>query len=191
MKSFLVSTSIAALLCGAPVHAQVVVIDPTAIANNQANHIADLAKYVEMVNNQITQINTLTLQLQQTEAYVKAFGNPEQLLHIVGADQLVGSLNQSGIGQTIAALQQSANGLNALRYNANGLYTSLGTSFTTPGGAQVPRVEQLYRKYDAIQQSSQNFQSVSDDVHTRRETLRSNIAVNTKFGGPAAVAAAE
>ena len=32
--------------------AQVVVIDPTAIAHNQANHIVDLAKYVEMVNNQ-------------------------------------------------------------------------------------------------------------------------------------------
>ena len=33
--------------------AQVVVIDPAQIANNQANHIVDLAKYVEMVNNQL------------------------------------------------------------------------------------------------------------------------------------------
>jgi FtsZ-interacting cell division protein YlmF len=34
-------------------NAQVVVIDPTAIAHNQANRVVDLAKYVEMVNNQI------------------------------------------------------------------------------------------------------------------------------------------
>jgi conjugal transfer/entry exclusion protein len=38
--------------------AQVVVIDPAQIANNQANHIVDLAKYVEMVNNQLKQITT-------------------------------------------------------------------------------------------------------------------------------------
>jgi hypothetical protein len=159
--------------------AQVVVIDPTAIAHNQANHIVDLAKYVQMVNNQLTQINTLTQQLQQIQAYVKAFGNPEQLLHISGADQLIGSLQQSGVGQTLTQLQRTANGIQALQYNGNGLYSSLGQSFSTPGGAQVPRIEQLYRKYGAIQQDSRNFQSVTNDVLTRRTNLRNQIASTT------------
>jgi hypothetical protein len=159
--------------------AQVVVIDPTAIAHNQANHIVDLAKYVQMVNNQLTQINTLTQQLQQIQAYVKAFGNPEQLLHIAGADQLIGSLQQSGVGQTLTQLQRTANGIQALQYNGNGLYSSLGQSFSTPGGAQVPRIEQLYRKYGAIQQDSRNFQSVTNDVLTRRTNLRNQIASTT------------
>lgn len=173
-------SSLAALLIAAPIlPAQVVVIDPTAIAHQQANHVVDLAKYVQMVNNQLTQINTLTQQLQQIQAYVKAFGNPEQLLHIAGADQLVGSLQQSGIGQTLTQLQRTANGIQALQYNGNGLYTSLGQSFTTPGGAQVPRFEQLYRKYGAIQDDSRNVQSVTSDVLNRRENLRSNIATTT------------
>jgi len=159
--------------------AQVVVIDPTAIARAQANHVVDLAKYVEMVNNQVTQINTLTQQLQQIQAYVKAFGNPASLLNITGANQLVGSLQQGGIGQTLTQLQRTANGIQALQYTGNGLYTSLGQSFTTPGGAQVPRLDQLYRKYGAIQQDSRNFQSVTDDVLRRRENLRSNIATTT------------
>ena len=159
--------------------AQLVVIDPTAIAHNQANHIVDLAKYVQMVNNQLTQITTLTQQLQQIQAYVKAFGNPEQLLHIAGADQLIGSLQQSGVGQTLTQLQRTANGIQALQYNGNGLYSSLGQSFSTPGGAQVPRIEQLYRKYGAIQQDSRNFQSVTNDVLTRRTNLRNQIASTT------------
>jgi hypothetical protein len=172
--------TLAALLIAAPIlPAQVVVIDPTAIAHQQANHVVDLAKYVEMVNNQLTQINTLTQQLQQIQAYVKAFGNPEQLLHIAGADQLIGSLQQTGVGQTLTQLQRTANGIQALQYNGNGLYTSLGQSFTTPGGAQIPRVEQLYRKYGAVQQDSRNFQSVTSDVLQRRENLRSNIATTT------------
>jgi len=159
--------------------AQVVVIDPTAIAHAQANHVVDLAKYVEMVNNQVTQINTLTQQLQQIQAYVKAFGNPASLLNITGANQLVGSLQLNGIGQTLTQLQRTANGIQALQYTGNGLYTSLGQSFTTPGGTTLPFNQQLYRKYGAIQDDSRNLQSVTDDVLRRRETLRNNIASTT------------
>jgi hypothetical protein len=90
---------IALSLRAAPlVTAQVVVIDPTAIANNQANHIVDLAKYVEMVNNQLKQITTMTQELQQVTAYVKAFGDPSSLLNITGANQLISSLKQTGVG---------------------------------------------------------------------------------------------
>ena len=178
MKFFIALSSL--VIAASMAHAQVVVIDPTAIARAQANHAVDLAKYVEMVNNQVTQINTLTQQLQQTQAYVRAFGNPEQLLNIVGANELISSLQQSGVGQTIGALQQSASGIEALRYNANGLYTSLGQTFTTPGGVQVPRAEELYRKFGAVQKGSQNFQSVTDDVLSRRENLRSEIASTTQ-----------
>jgi hypothetical protein len=160
--------------------AQVVVIDPAQIANNQANHIVDLAKYVEMVNNQLKQITTMTQELQQVTAYVKAFGDPSSLLNITGANQLMSSLQQSGVGVTITQLQKTANGINALQYNGNGLYTSLGSSFTTPNGVQVPRLEELYRKFGAIQQSSRNFQSVTDDVLARRQGLRNNIAATTQ-----------
>jgi hypothetical protein len=112
--------------------AQVVVIDPAQIANNQANHIVDLAKYVEMVNNQLKQITTMTQELQQVTAYVKAFGDPSSLLNITGANQLISSLKQTGVGQTIGQLQQAANGIQALEYTANGLYTNLDSTFTTP-----------------------------------------------------------
>ncbi len=173
--------SISTLLFAASLaNAQVVVIDPTAIARNQANQVVNLAKYVQMINNQVQQINTLTQQLQQTQAYVKAFGDPEQLLNIVGADELISSLQQTGVGQTIGELQQAANGIEALRYNANGLYENLGATFTTPGGAQIPRSEELYRKYGAIQKGSRNFQRVTDDVQTRRENLRGEIASTTQ-----------
>ena len=172
--------SITTLLVAASLaNAQVVVIDPTAIAHNQANHVVDLAKYVQMVNNQIRQINTMTQELQQVTAYVKAFGDPSKLLNIVGANQLIGSLQQTGVGQTLTQLQRSANGLQALQYNGNGLYQSLGQTFTTPSGAQVPRLEDLYRKYGAIQDDSRNFQSVTTDVLARRANLRNQIASTT------------
>jgi hypothetical protein len=175
-----IASLITAVLFGAPVmRAQLVVTDPVAHTLTRIDHAQDLAKYIEMINNQVTQINTLTQQLQQIQAYVKAFGNPASLLNITGANQLVGSLQLNGIGQTLTQLQRTANGIQALQYTGNGLYTSLGQSFTTPGGTTLPFNQQLYRKYGAIQDDSRNFQSVTDDVLRRRETLRNNIANTT------------
>src|SRR6266550_7650131 len=127
--------SITTLLVAASLaNAQVVVIDPTAIAHNQANHVVDLAKYVQMVNNQLKQITTMTQELQQVTAYVKAFGDPSSLLNITGANQLISSLKQTGVGATIGQLQQAANGIQAVQYTANGLYRNLGSTFITPVG---------------------------------------------------------
>jgi uncharacterized phage infection (PIP) family protein YhgE len=177
MKLFL---SIIALPFFVPLlRAQWVVTNPISDALGEIQHFEDIAKAVEMINNQVEQINTLTQQLQQIQAYVKAFGDPEQLLSIVGADELISSLEQSGVGQTIGELQQLANGVEALQYNANGLYASLGNTFTTPSGVELPRAEELYRKYGAIQEGSRNFQEVTDDVLTRREALRRQIASTT------------
>jgi hypothetical protein len=173
--------SFAALLAAAQfVSAQEVVTNPVSDLLAEEMHLEDLTKWVQSIENQVQQINTLTQQLQQVQAYVKAFGDPEKLTSIVGADQLIGSLRQSGVGQTLGQLQQLSTGAQALGYDANGLYQSLGTSFTTPGGMQVPRAEESYRQYGAIQQGSQNFQSVSDDVKTRREALRQQIATTTE-----------
>ncbi len=159
---------------------QWVVTNPVSDALGEIQHIEDIAKSVEMINNQIQQISALTQQLQQIQAYVKAFGDPEQLVSIVGADQLIGSLQQSGVGQTIGELQRLSTGVEALQYNANGLYTSLDSTFTTPSGIEVQRADELYRKFGAIQQGSRNFQQVTDDVLRRREALRGQISTTTQ-----------
>jgi hypothetical protein len=175
------TTSFAILLITAPLlPAQVVVTDPIAHSLTRIDHAQDIAKYVQMIDNQVRQINTLTQQLQQIQAYVKAFGNPAQLLNIVGANQLISSLQQTGAGQTLTQLQRTANGLQALQYNGNGLYQSLGQTFTTPLGTQFPRLEDSYRKYGAIQDDSRNFQTVTDDVLARRKNLRDQIAATTQ-----------
>jgi hypothetical protein len=160
--------------------AQLVVTDPIAHTLTRVDHAQDIAKYIQMIDNQVTQINTLTRQLEQIEAYVKAFGNPASLLNIVGANQLIGSLQQPGVGTTLTQLQRSANGLQALQYTGNGLYLSLGGTFTTPDGNTVSRAQDTYRKYGAVQDNSRNFQHVTDDVLARRKKLRDDIAATTQ-----------
>jgi hypothetical protein len=160
--------------------AQVVVTNPISDAFAQVMHAEDLAKQVEVINNQVQQINALTQQLQQVQAYVKAFGNPEQVRNVVGADQLVTSLQQTGVGQTLSTLQQKSDGADSLSYTGNGIYETLASTFTTPAGVEITRTEDSYRKFGAIQQSSQNFQAVTNNVLSRRESLRQAIAATTQ-----------
>ena len=79
MKNLTLITAAAFLLALPAARAQLVVEDIASIAQDAVNQVVDLAKYVEMVNNQVQQINTMTQELQQTVAYVKAFGDPAQL----------------------------------------------------------------------------------------------------------------
>ena len=178
MKNIITLT---ALLAVTPMlHAQLVVTDPISDVLSQTLHLEEIAKQIEAIEKQVEQINVLTKQLQQVQAYVKAFGDPKQLQNIVGADALMSSLQQTGIGQTLDTLQRNATGADALRYDANGLYHSPGATFTTPNGTQLPRAEEVYRKFGAIQQSSLNLQAVISDATTRRDALRQQIATTTQ-----------
>ena len=178
MKTLTTLTIAAGLTTAA--HAQLVVTNPISDVLDEVMHTEDIAKTVEMINNQVQQINALTQQLQQIQAYVKAFGDPEQLLRIVGADALIESLTTSGVGQTLGELQSLASGVEALRDNANGLYQSVGETFTTRGGFELPRAEELYRKFAASQRATQNFESVYDDDSQRRGILKGRIAETTQ-----------
>lgn len=169
-----------AFILSVTARAQYVVTNPISDVLNEVMHIEDIAKDLEMISNQVEQITALTQQLQQIQAYVKAFGDPEKLLSIVGADALIESLNTSGVGQTLSQLKSVANGVEALRDNANGLYQSVGETFTTPGGFELPRAEELYRKFAASQRVTKNFESVFDDVSQRRGVLKGRIAETTQ-----------
>jgi hypothetical protein len=162
------------------VKAQEVVTDPVSDTLFEEMHVEDIAQYIQMVENQVQQITTLTQQLQQMQSLVTAIGDPSQITNVTGASQLIGSLQQNGVGQPMSQLQQLSTGASALTYTSNGIYQSEGTSFTTPDGVQIPRAEDLYTKYGALQQTPQNFQSVTTDVLARRETLRQQIASTTQ-----------
>jgi hypothetical protein len=174
LHTFILSLGIAA-----SAHAQLVVTNPVSDALAQVNHIEDVAKSLEIINNQVQQLNTLTQQLQQTTAYVQALGDPAKLLNIVGVNGLIHSLETTGVGHSLGELQQLASGIDALRNNANGLYQSIGETIQTPSGFELPRAEELYRKFAASEQATQNFQSVFNDVIQRRQALKVQIAQAT------------
>src|ERR1041385_6888598 len=170
----------ATLLCAASSRAQYIVYDPTLHTQNIINESQNIAKYVQMINNQVQQINTLTPQLQQLQQYNKVFGNPSQILNLAGLTGLITDLQDTGVGQAIGQLENLSQGIDALRYDANGLYHNVGETFTTPDGNSVSRAANLYRQFAAVNQTTKNFTGVYADVVSRRDSLRQDIAATTE-----------
>ena len=176
-KLFIIIT--AAVFFGTASHAQVVVYDPVNNVQQILAQVENIAKYVQMVNNQVQQIKQLTAQLEQLQQYNKAFGDPAQLLNITGVSALTADLAQTPVGQSIVAVQQSADGVQALTYDANRLFHQIGATFTTPAGNQIQRQTNDYKPNEAINKATANYAAVAANVLQRRQTLKADIAATT------------
>src|SRR6185436_9363151 len=168
-------TSLAVAL---PVHAQWVVYDPTLHTQSILNTAQEIAKYIEMINNQVQQIQALTDQLNEFKHYEELFGDPKAVL-LSTVKPLTDDLRKTELGQTLTTLDNAANGAEAMVYNAGGLFHSVGTTFKTANGATVTRVEAPYRPVAAVQKTTDNYLSVSTDATARRIALKGQIAATT------------
>jgi hypothetical protein len=160
--------------------AQWIVYDPTMNAQQIRAEAQNLAQYVKMVQNQVQQISQLTAQLNQLEQYNKEFGDPSKILNVTGVSALTADLAQTPLGQTISAVEKSANGVAALSYDASGLYHRIGATFTTPTGKAIQRMTSDYKPFEAINNATANYSNVTANVLQRRQALKTAIAQTTK-----------
>ncbi len=113
--------------------AQWVVYDPANTIQSVINTAQEITKYVEMIQNQVQQIQALEDQLNEFKHYESLFGDPKAVL-LTTVQPLVTDLRRTELGGTLTALEGAVDAGEAMPYNASGLFSSLGTTFTTPNG---------------------------------------------------------
>src|SRR5262245_27334583 len=59
----------------------------------------EIAKFVQVINNQVNQIKTMTEELNTLKQYVDLFGNPGSVVP-ESSQPLAGDLNKKEVGQT-------------------------------------------------------------------------------------------
>lgn len=170
------------ILAGAAVmplsaNAQFIVNDPIAVAQGAIQHATELAQFVEMVGNQVEQISLLTSQLNEVTAYVDAFGDPSSLLNITGADQIISQLRLPSSGQLLGDLQRASSGTASLANTSGGLFRPIES--IRIDGVEIPRHEDLYRRYGALEDTGANYRTVDDESAARIRTLKDNISETT------------
>jgi hypothetical protein len=174
---------IAATLIGLPLafsaRAQWIVYDPTMNGQQIIDEAQNLAKYVQMINNQVQQINTLTSQLTEFKNYEAVFGNPGKVLLSMAAP-LEADLKSLEPGLNLENLIANADGSIALNFNDAGIYATVGASFLTPGGQTIQRPVSQFQPFSAIINTASNYVAVADNAAQRRADLKDQIAQTTQ-----------
>ncbi len=155
------------------------VYDPKMDANLVRQTAQEMAKFAEMINNQVKQIKTLTDQLNEFKHYESLFGDPKAVV-LTTVQPLITDLRKTELGQTLTALEGAVDASQAMLYNANGLFSSIGTTFTTPNGTTVTRREAPYLSVAAVQKTTDNYLAVAADASARRIALKAEIARTTE-----------
>ena len=178
MKKLIVAVLIALPLAFSA-RAQWIVYDPAMHTQQIIDEAQDIAKYVQMINNQVQQISTLTSQLTEFKNYEAVFGNPGKVLLSMVAP-LNADLQSLEPNLKLETLVANANGNIALNFNDAGIYSTVGTSFQTPGGQTVQRPANQYEPFSAIINTASNYVSVADSAAQRRATIKAEIAQTTQ-----------
>ena len=178
MKKIIVATLIALPLAFSA-RAQWIVYDPTMNIEQILDEAESIAKYVQMIDNQVQQIQTLGDQLSEFKNYESLFGNPSQVtLPMVSA--LDTDLQSLEPGLNLENLVANADGNYALTYNDSGIYATVGVSFQTPGGQTIQRPADQYKPFAAINDTANNYVTVADNAAQRRATIKDQIAQTTQ-----------
>lgn len=159
--------------------AQWIVYDPTMNMQQIMAQAQNIAKYIEMIDNQVQQIQTLTDQLNEFKHYEDLFGDPKSIV-LSTVSPLLNDLKKTELGQTLNSLETTINITDAMLYNAGGLFQSVGTTFTTPGGQTITRQTTPFKAIAAVQKTTDNYLSVSTDAAPRRVALKNQIAATTE-----------
>jgi hypothetical protein len=177
MKKLITLTGLC-LFCATQARAQWTVYDPAVHSQQLISTAQEIAKFIEMINNQVEQISQLTEQVNTLHHYVDLFGNPASFAPASIAS-LTADLKKTELGQTLADLEAAADAVAAMAYTGAGLFQAVGETFTTPEGASVTRREEPYRPVAAVQRTTDNYLEVSQDAATRRVALKAEIAKTT------------
>src|SRR6266699_6137575 len=113
----LIALTLVTLGVAASARAQWIVYDPTMNVQQIMAQAQNIAKYIQMINNQVQQIQTLTDQLNEFKHYEDLFGDPKSVL-LSTVKPLTDDLRKTELGQTLTTLEGKVNASQAMLYNA-------------------------------------------------------------------------
>lgn len=152
--------------------AQMAVIDVKQTTQNWKEHLEDMTKFKEMIDNQLLQFTTLTQQLAQLTFVSSVLGNPATNLALPGIAAVLTSINAAGVALSRVELLAETTAAIAHFDNGRGIFRAVGESFQTSDGRTVLRQVDAYKPLAAVIQATANHDTVYEDVMKRRRALR-------------------
>lgn len=154
---------------------QIPVTDVANLAVNQASQTANLAKWVESINNLRTQIDQLNRQINIQDDIRRWSGNPIE----AGAKVALEGMGERDLvrdyGKTKRAILGLVGSLDSLKRTANGNYRAV--SDLDLDGNELKRDPLTYRRYAVLDATQASTEQVADETKERERELQAEIAV--------------
>jgi hypothetical protein len=156
--------------------AYILVEDIPNLSNNIISEIKNYVQYLTQTANQVTQITNQVTQIENQIIALERFGNPQYYVNMLGLSSFLStaSVLTSGIGQTISAYRQASNGVLALGYTANGLYSNLTGSLDRYGNP-VRYQTDAFRKFAAINDMIEGYNTQQRTFNTQMASLQQQL----------------
>ncbi|MDP3073768.1 MAG: hypothetical protein Q8N18_26020 [Opitutaceae bacterium] len=155
--------------------AQIPVTDVANLAVNQASQSANLAKWVESINNLRTQIDQLNRQINIQDDIRRWSGNPVE----AGAKVVLEGMGERDLvrdyGKTKSAILGLVGSLDSLKRTTNGNYRAI--SDLDLDGNELKRDPLTYRRYAVLDATQTNTEQVSGETKAREKELQTEIAI--------------
>jgi hypothetical protein len=176
MKHVAFIVAIALLLCGEHAKGYLLVEDIPNLSTNIVNEAKNYAQYLSQTANQITQTTNQLTQIQNQVIALERFGNPQYYVNLLGLSSFMAtaSVLTSGVGQTISSYRQAANGVLALGYTANGLYSNLVGSVDRYGNP-IRYNTDAFRKFAAVNDMVESYNTQQRTFNAQMASLQQQL----------------
>ena len=164
------------LLCGQDAKGYLLVEDIPNLSTNIVNEVKNYVQYLSQTANQVTQITNQVTQIENQVIALERFGNPQYYVNMLGLSSFMAtaSVLTSGVGQTISGYRQAANGVLALGYTGNGLYSNLTGSLDRYGNP-VRYNTDAFRKFAAVNDMVEGYNTEQRTFNAQMASLQQQL----------------
>ena len=175
LKTGLIGVAWLLLHCG-EAKAYVLVEDVPNYAQTAVNEGKNYAQSLSQTANQLTQITNQGTQIQNQITALQRFGNPQYYVNMLGLSSFMNtaSVLTSGIGNTLSAYRQAANGLQGLGYTGNGLYSNLTGSLDRYGNP-VQYQTDAFRKFATVNDMVEGYNTQQRTFNAQMASLQQQL----------------
>src|SRR5258708_17698190 len=151
----------------------------------ELQHAEDVAKYAEMIQKQMQQIQQLTMLINQNIEQLRRIGDPNTYVNMLGLDTLFSEMSRikNGVGTTMDEFQQTVDGVAALKETANGLYQDVSklpdrfgktVQYDINSFKRFGAVQDMYKSFNTeIEQANRSLAVLQQEKHNTLQQLNS------------------
>lgn len=138
----------------------------------QKNNSSQLARWGEQLNKMKEQLDVAKDYLDKAKAVKEAIGDPTQIAALIDSEVLGGELGNLGVGQTLNEVTSLVGDVQELSESGKELFAPIDFKNPLEG---FENSHDPYKKFEAFRNTWSNFEKVSSDVSTRRQTIKEDI----------------